>query len=117
MDYTETSVLEDEEERSLSAAPESRQPGGPGADPISSFQPGARGIYSTQKAIDWNRDDVVSWLSDVGMGEYASNFHENHISGQTLQDITEKELEDDLDVSNPQHRSLLLIKIRNLDMN
>jgi len=122
--YDEETISEDEE-RSLDAVDQNKrlveygwkdyEPGV--QDDPSGFQPGAIGIYSTQRPIDWNRDDVVSWLQDIGMENYTSNFYENHITGQTLQDLKERELEEDLDIRSPQHRSVLMIKIRNLDFN
>lgn len=54
--------------------------------------------------------DVSAWLEELGLGEYAADFEENHVDGQVLAHLTADDLKD-IGVTSVGHRRRLLEEI------
>jgi len=61
---------------------------------------------------DWNSNDISLWLDRGGFSQYANRFKSNHITGDTLLELTEEDLEKELNISNFQHRKNLIKDIK-----
>lgn len=59
-------------------------------------------------------DSVTQWLEQLGLGEYATSFAENHIDTRHLPELTNDDLKD-LGVKSLGHRKTILIAIKALD--
>jgi class 3 adenylate cyclase/tetratricopeptide (TPR) repeat protein len=57
--------------------------------------------------------DIVKWLADIGLGQYADTFTDNDIDFDTLQDLTDADLEK-LGVLSMGHRKRLLRAVHDL---
>ena len=65
---------------------------------------------------DWDIQDVVFWLEDQNLDQYAPTFAQNEISGVVLLDLSLTDL-DYLGVSILGHRKILLRNIEDLRSN
>lgn len=66
------------------------------------------------KALQWKCSDVIIWLADIGLGQYADKFEEQDVDGDILlHDLDENLLLDDLEVS-PGDMDAILQAIRTL---
>lgn len=63
---------------------------------------------------EWTTDDVAEWLTNIGLTDYIDIFTTNHITGQTLLELTEKDIKDDLGISSVGHRKSFEKSIANL---
>jgi tRNA A-37 threonylcarbamoyl transferase component Bud32 len=61
---------------------------------------------------DWSKDDISLWLDRGGFGQYRGNFESNHIAGNTLLELTEQELENEIGITHVQHRKKIMKDIR-----
>ena len=43
-------------------------------------------------------EEVVSWVNEIGLGEYELNFIDNHITGDILLILTESDLKDSIGI-------------------
>jgi hypothetical protein len=66
------------------------------------------------KLEEWTMEDVQSFLVETGFEEYAKAAKDNQVDGELLQDITAKELKEDLGVTTLKKRRALLAEIENL---
>ena len=57
--------------------------------------------------------DVGKWLEDLGLGDYAPAFAENHIDDETLAELTGDDLKE-LGIASLGHRKRLLAAIARL---
>ena len=48
---------------------------------------------TTKPSQQWTVEDVVQWLSTLGLGQYDSNFRQNAIDGTELLALTASDLE------------------------
>jgi SAM domain (Sterile alpha motif) len=60
----------------------------------------------------WTKEDVVVWLEKNGFSDYKSIFYNNHIDGRTLPDLTDKELKDELAITDESAREEILKDIK-----
>jgi hypothetical protein len=60
----------------------------------------------------WNVDDVAMWLEVLQLGELQESFKENGITGTDLLDITEKELQNELQVTKLGQRKVIQLSNR-----
>ncbi|KAL1122631.1 hypothetical protein AAG570_002958 [Ranatra chinensis] len=54
----------------------------------------------TQQVPLWNFDDVVTWISQIGFGEFAENFATSRVDGDLLLQLTEENLRNDIGIKN-----------------
>ena len=47
---------------------------------------------------------MIRFLRNIGLGDYISNFIDNHISGSNILVISDSELKDDLQIVSLGHR-------------
>lgn len=56
----------------------------------------------------WTKEDVLVWLDKNGFGAYKDIFNKNHIDGRTLPDLTDKDLEYELGITDEKDREEIL---------
>ena len=64
----------------------------------------------------WNGEDVVAWLGYIGLEQYAPTFAQLKIDGYLILDLTEEDLEGELQVSVKLHRKKLMKAIQELKL-
>ena len=64
----------------------------------------------------WNGEDVVEWLRYIGLEQYAPNFSQLKIDGYLILDLTEDDLEGELQVSVKLHRKKIMKAIQELKL-
>lgn len=62
----------------------------------------------------WNGEDVVEWLRYIGLEQYAPNFSQLKIDGYLILDLTEEDLEGELQVTVKLHRKKIMKAIQEL---
>uniref|UniRef100_A0A8C5AGJ9 Liprin-beta-1-like n=1 Tax=Gadus morhua TaxID=8049 RepID=A0A8C5AGJ9_GADMO len=60
----------------------------------------------------WSSDQVCGWLAAQGLGQYVAQGREWILSGQTLLDAPQSDLEKELCIRNPLHRKKLQLALR-----
>jgi class 3 adenylate cyclase len=55
-------------------------------------------------------NDIAQWLADLGLGQYAGQFHKNDIDASVLPDLTDQDLKD-IGVESVGHRRRLMVAI------
>ena len=55
----------------------------------------------------WSTSEVCVWLAGLGLDEYKENFEQHGISGDSLLELTQHDLQADLRVQRLGHRKLL----------
>ncbi|CAD8062246.1 unnamed protein product [Paramecium sonneborni] len=68
-------------------------------------------VKGNKKMQDWNIDEVCTWLDQLGLSQYQETFKQNHMIGQTLHDLTDKELKEELGIFILGHRKQILQQI------
>ena len=63
-----------------------------------------------RRAKTWNMEDVQTFLDDLGMDVYKDVFEEEGVNGLDVLKMSDKALEEDLEVKSPLHR----LKIKTL---
>lgn len=48
--------------------------------------------------LDWNTEEVCIWLECLGLSEYKDNFMKNQMLGETLHNLTDRELKEELGI-------------------
>lgn len=71
-------------------------------------QQGGASAVGPKPLPTWKPEDVADWLKDIGLGQYADTFKENHIDGEELQNLTNETLSQDLSVKALGHRQKIL---------
>lgn len=49
-----------------------------------------------KNVIEWTPTDVITWLEEIGYGEYASLFYKHEIDGKVLLMLKEEDLKSDI---------------------
>ncbi|KAM9641030.1 liprin-beta-1 isoform 18-T21 [Morphnus guianensis] len=62
----------------------------------------------------WTKEQVCSWLQDQGLGSYISNGKHWILSGQTLLQASQQDLEKELGIKHPLHRKKLQLALQAL---
>uniref|UniRef100_A0A8C0APG3 PPFIA binding protein 1 n=1 Tax=Buteo japonicus TaxID=224669 RepID=A0A8C0APG3_9AVES len=62
----------------------------------------------------WTKEQVCSWLQDQGLGSYISNAKHWILSGQTLLQASQQDLEKELGIKHPLHRKKLQLALQAL---
>ncbi|NWU70776.1 LIPB1 protein, partial [Pterocles burchelli] len=62
----------------------------------------------------WTKDQVCNWLQDQGLGSYISNGKHWILSGQTLLQASQQDLEKELGIKHPLHRKKLQLALQAL---
>ncbi|XP_010134355.1 PREDICTED: liprin-beta-1, partial [Buceros rhinoceros silvestris] len=62
----------------------------------------------------WTKEQVCNWLQDQGLGSYISNGKHWILSGQTLLQASQQDLEKELGVKHPLHRKKLQLALQAL---
>jgi hypothetical protein len=62
----------------------------------------------------WNASHVAHWLSALGLAQYGTVFEQNAITGESLLDLSDRELEQALHIRILGHRKLLCKSIDHL---
>ncbi|CAK71557.1 unnamed protein product (macronuclear) [Paramecium tetraurelia] len=68
-------------------------------------------VKGKKKMQDWNIEEVCIWLDCLGLSQYKENFIKNHMIGDTLHDLTDVELKEELGIEILGHRKLILQQI------
>lgn len=68
----------------------------------------------TERVPQWTVDDVCLWLHHVGFTEYCEVFRQVGVDGDLLLPLKEKEIKEDLDMTNGIVRRRFLRELRNL---
>ncbi|CAD8051589.1 unnamed protein product [Paramecium primaurelia] len=68
-------------------------------------------VKGNKKMQEWNKDQVCSWLECLGLSQYKENFMKNHILGETLHNLTDRELKEELGMQILGHRKQILQQI------
>lgn len=61
-------------------------------------------IFILYLVKEWRTKDVCDWLDRGGFSQYKDNFVANHITGSNLFDLTEKDLNEELNIKDASHR-------------
>ena len=64
--------------------------------------------------LEWNVDEVASWLKHIGLSEHSAEFKKNHITGKNLMDLNDNDLREDLKVSSVGHRKDFMKSVEHL---
>ncbi|XP_030334511.1 liprin-beta-1 isoform X6 [Strigops habroptila] len=62
----------------------------------------------------WTKEQVCNWLQDQGLGSYISNGRHWILSGQTLLQASQQDLEKELGIKHPLHRKKLQLALQAL---
>ncbi|XP_075615647.1 liprin-beta-1 isoform X19 [Balearica regulorum gibbericeps] len=62
----------------------------------------------------WTKEQVCNWLQDQGLGSYISNGKHWILSGQTLLQASQQDLEKELGIKHPLHRKKLQLALQAL---
>ncbi|XP_068512416.1 liprin-beta-1 isoform X9 [Anas acuta] len=62
----------------------------------------------------WTKEQVCNWLQDQGLGSYISNGRQWILSGQTLLQASQQDLEKELGIKHPLHRKKLQLALQAL---
>uniref|UniRef100_A0A7M4E9M2 PPFIA binding protein 1 n=1 Tax=Crocodylus porosus TaxID=8502 RepID=A0A7M4E9M2_CROPO len=62
----------------------------------------------------WTKEKVCSWLQDQGLGSYINNGKQWILSGQTLLQASQQDLEKELGIKHPLHRKKLQLALQAL---
>ncbi|KGL80914.1 Liprin-beta-1 [Tinamus guttatus] len=62
----------------------------------------------------WTKEQVCNWLQDQGLGSYMSNGKHWILSGQTLLQASQQDLEKELGIKHPLHRKKLQLALQAL---
>ncbi|NXY42591.1 LIPB1 protein, partial [Ceuthmochares aereus] len=62
----------------------------------------------------WTKEQVCNWLQDQGLGSYISNGKQWILSGQTLLQASQPDLEKELGIKHPLHRKKLQLALQAL---
>ncbi|NXR93541.1 LIPB1 protein, partial [Hypocryptadius cinnamomeus] len=62
----------------------------------------------------WTKEQVCSWLQDQGLGSYISNGRHWILSGQTLLQASQQDLEKEIGIKHPLHRKKLQLALQAL---
>ncbi|NXL87441.1 LIPB1 protein, partial [Alectura lathami] len=62
----------------------------------------------------WTKEQVCNWLQDQGLGSYLSNGRHWILSGQTLLQASQQDLEKELGIKHPLHRKKLQLALQAL---
>ncbi|KFQ14164.1 Liprin-beta-1 [Leptosomus discolor] len=62
----------------------------------------------------WTKEQVCNWLLDQGLGSYISNGKQWILSGQTLLQASQQDLEKELGIKHPLHRKKLQLALQAL---
>ncbi|NWX39677.1 LIPB1 protein, partial [Steatornis caripensis] len=62
----------------------------------------------------WTKEQVCTWLQDQGLGSYISNGKHWILSGQTLLQASQQDLEKELGIKHPLHRKKLQLALQAL---
>ena len=57
---------------------------------------------------EWKTNDVGDWLDRGGFSQYKKNFEENHITGRNLFDLTENDLNEEINIKDANHRKRIM---------
>ena len=76
-------------------------------------QPAEDNLY-TERVPQWSVEDVCQWLQQTGFTEYCHVFRQVGVDGDLLLPLKEKEMKEDLDMSNGIVRRRFLRELRNL---
>ncbi|XP_027516704.1 liprin-beta-1 isoform X17 [Corapipo altera] len=62
----------------------------------------------------WTKEQVCNWLQDQGLGSYINNGRQWILSGQTLLQASQQDLEKELGIKHPLHRKKLQLALQAL---
>ncbi|MEE6477489.1 hypothetical protein FKM82_011535 [Ascaphus truei] len=62
----------------------------------------------------WSKEQVLTWLRDQGLGNYANNCKQWIVSGQTLLHASQQDLEKELGIKHTLHRKKLQLALQSL---
>ncbi|NXW36295.1 LIPB1 protein, partial [Phaetusa simplex] len=62
----------------------------------------------------WTKEQVCNWLQDQGLGSYINNGKHWILSGQTLLQASQQDLEKELGIKHPLHRKKLQLALQSL---
>ncbi|CAD8147805.1 unnamed protein product [Paramecium octaurelia] len=68
-------------------------------------------VKGNKKMQDWNTDEVCAWLECLGLSQYKENFQKNHMLGEILHNLTDKELKEELGIHILGHRKQIFQQI------
>jgi len=68
----------------------------------------------TERVPQWSVDDVCTWLHQIGFTDYCEVFRQVGVDGDLLLPLKEKEIKEDLDMTNGIVRRRFLRELRNL---
>jgi len=57
---------------------------------------------------EWKTSDVGDWLDRGGFSQYKKNFEDNHITGKNLFDLTENDLNEEINIKDANHRKRIM---------
>ena len=62
----------------------------------------------TKSVQNWNIEEVVTFLHNIGITDYDTIFRSNHINGNALSELTHNEMKEDLGIRSLGHRKRIL---------
>lgn len=74
-------------------------------------------VLTTKKSFDvdnWNVDNVVQWLSNIGLSQYTESFRDGSVDGPFLSQLNDDDLRNILGVEHQLHRKKILFNISQL---
>ncbi|RLV89655.1 hypothetical protein DV515_00014750 [Chloebia gouldiae] len=79
----------------------------------------SRDLGQTHSELDmpfakWTKEQVCNWLQDQGLGSYINNGRHWILSGQTLLQASQQDLEKELGIKHPLHRKKLQLALQAL---
>ena len=67
-----------------------------------------------ERVPEWNVEDVVSWVRKIGFAEYVPVFEQCGVDGDILLLLKDKDIKEDLEMTNGILRKRFLRELKNL---
>ena len=67
-----------------------------------------------ESVLNWTVKDVINFLHNIGIRDYDTTFYTNHINGQTLLQLKNEEMKNELGIRSLGHRKQILSSIDKL---
>jgi hypothetical protein len=58
------------------------------------------------EADKWTEEEVIAWISALGLGEHATTFRYHNVTGSLLLELNKTDIIEDLKVSHGLHRCM-----------